>query len=155
MGTSTNGQICYGVAFEEGYEFPWDVERDGDIDEWWLYEVHGFKHSFEIYGADGNHLNGREPSREDVSRYFRESRGFAESHPMPVKLVNYCSGDCPMYALAVPSSFIRAGRGCPRGFDPALMAVTDAERDALLKFFADHGIEAPSDPKWLLTSYWG
>ena len=115
MGTSTNGQICYGVAFEDGYEFPWDADYDGDIDAWWIYEVHGFKHSVEIFDTAGCYLNGREPSPDEVSRYFKEIRDFSEAHPLPVKLVNYCSGDCPMYALAVPSSFIRAGRGCPRG----------------------------------------
>jgi hypothetical protein len=33
--------------------------------------------------------------------------------------------------------------------------VADDDRAALLKFFADHGIEAPEAPAWLLTSYWG
>lgn len=155
MGTSTNGQICHGVAFEEDFEFPWDAEHDGDIDSWWLYGVHGFKHSFEIYDANGNHLNGKQPSAEDISRYFKESREFVDANPLPVTLVNYCSGDYPMYAIAVPRTVINAFRGDPTEFDPAALTVTDAERDALLSFCADHGIEVPSEPKWLLTSYWG
>lgn len=32
MSTSTNGEICYGILFEEGYEFPWN---DGEMIEWW------------------------------------------------------------------------------------------------------------------------
>ena len=37
MGVSTDGQICFGIAFEECTEFPWDSEEyDGDIDAWWL-----------------------------------------------------------------------------------------------------------------------
>lgn len=155
MGTSTNGQICYGVVFDEEYEFPWDKEHDGDIDNWWLYEVHGFKHSFELFDADGCYLNGRKPSGEESSRYFNESMDFAAAQPLPVVLVNYCSGDCPMYVLAVPGTVITARRGFPEEFDPASLAVTDSGRDALLKFCSDHGIELFQDPTWLLTSYWG
>ena len=45
VGTSTNGQLCYGTAFVEDFEFPWG---DGEIEYWWTYTVHGFKHSFEL-----------------------------------------------------------------------------------------------------------
>lgn len=155
MGVSTNGQICYGVAFEDGYEFPWDKEHEGEIDSWWLYVVHGFKHSFEIFDSAGRYLNGREPSRKEVSRYFKESRDFADAHPLPVELVNYCSSESPMYALAVPCTVLTARRGYPAEFDPAALTVADDGSEALLKFCADHGIELPAKPKWLLTSYWG
>lgn len=155
MGVSTNGQICYGVAFDEGHEFPWSGEHDGDIDAWWLYGVHGFKHSFVLFDAFGKYLNGREPSREECSRYFAESREFVAAHPLPVALVNYCSGDCPMYALAVPRTILTARRGYPTEFDPAALTISDAEREALLKFCAEHGIDLPQEPAWLLTSYWG
>ena len=155
MGTSTNGQICYGVAFDEEHEFPWDEEHEGDIDSWWIYGVHGFKHSFELFDSAGCYLNGREPTREESGRYFAESSKFAAAHPLPVELVNYCSGDCPMYVLAVPSTVLTARRGYPTEFDPAALTVTDEGRDTLRKFCADHGIKPPKEPTWLLTSYWG
>jgi hypothetical protein len=154
MGVSTNGEIFYGVVFEEDYEFPWDKEHDGDIDAWWLYGVHGFKHSFELYDAMGNCLNGREPSSEESGRYFDESRAFVEAHPLPVELVNYCSGDYPMYALAVPGTVITARRGYPAEFDPATLTVKMEQVDALREFCADHEIEFPKEPAWLLTSCW-
>jgi len=152
MGTSTNGQLCYGVAFEEDFEFPWG---DGEIEDWWTYTVHGFKHSFELFDSDGNYLNGRKPPDGDVSRYFDERRAFDAEHRMPVVLVNYCSGDYPMYAVAVPSSERTATRGSPTAIDPASLVVSDDERAALLAFLADHRIEAPRMPAWLLTSYCG
>ena len=153
MGTSTNGQICFGVAFEEGFEFPWG---DGEIEDWWTYTVHGFKHSFELFDADGNYLNGRQPSKDETSRYFNERREFDAAQPaLPVLLVNYCSGECPMYVVAVPGSVRTARRGYPEGIDPSLLTVTVDERENLLKFFAAHGIEVPAEPAWLLTSYWG
>lgn len=152
MGTSTNGQICYGVAFEEGFEFPWG---DGEIEDWWAYTVHGFKHSFELFDGDGNYLNGSKPSKDDVSRYFEERRAFDAAHQLPVELVNYCSGDYPMYALAIPSTVRKASRGNPTVIDPTTLAVSATEHEALLKFMADHAIEASDSPAWLLTSYWG
>lgn len=155
MGTSTNGQICFGVAFDEGFEFPWTDEHDGDIDEWWIYGVHGFKHSVELFDASGNYLNGREPSTEERRRYFDERNKFASTRPLPVGLVNYCSGDYPMHAIVVPRTILTARRGDPAAFDPASLTVTDEERAALIKFCADHAIELPQEPMWLLTSFWG
>lgn len=29
MGTTTNGQIGYGIVFDEDFEFPWDMEDYG------------------------------------------------------------------------------------------------------------------------------
>jgi hypothetical protein len=66
MGVSTDGQIGYGVVFEEGYKFPWDKYPSGDIEDWWTEEVLGFKHSFEIYDIDGGYIGGQEPSRERI-----------------------------------------------------------------------------------------
>lgn len=152
MGTSTDGQICYGVAFDEDFEFPWG---DGDIDDWWTYTVNGFKHSFELFDSSGNYLNGRKPSSEESSKYFGERREFEAKHPIPIALVNYCSGECPMYAIAVPSTVMTARRGYPTAFDPDNLLVSEDERAGLLEFFAKHDIDAPSAPAWLLTSYWG
>jgi len=154
MGTSTNGLIFYGIAFDEEHEFPWSTEFE-EIEDWWIYGFHGFKHSFELFDAEGGYLNGREPSKEESGRYFAESRLFFENNPLPVELVNYCSGDCPMYALAARGSVITAKRGHPIEFDPRSLSVADDASDVILKFCSDHGIQPPKPPEWLLASYWG
>lgn len=151
MGTSTNGQLCYGVAFEEDFEFPWG----DDIEDWWVYTVHKFKHSFELFDSAGNYLNGREPSRDENARYWQERRDFEALHPLPVEVVNYCSGDYPMYLLAVPGTVRVARRGFAEPIDPSSLVVSDEDRDRLMGFLNDHGIDVPSPPGWLLTSYWG
>lgn len=156
MGQSTNGQICYGIAFEEGFEFPWEGEDgEADIQDWWTYHVNGFKHEFELYDEAGNHLPGKiPPSAEDLEKYYGPKRAFEKANPLPVKLVNYCSGDCSMYILAVPGSFKMARRGYPEEFNPADLVVTEEQKAALLKFCADHSIEMPEEPKWYLSSLW-
>ncbi|MEO8298773.1 MAG: hypothetical protein ABI574_13300 [Burkholderiales bacterium] len=154
MGTSTDGQICFGITFEEGHEFPWNkVDEYAEIEDWWAYDVHGLKHSVELFDGAGNYLNGREPSKEEKRRYFDEIRAFKDAHPLPVTLVNYCSGDCPMYVLAAPGSVRKASRGNPTEFDPSALCVAAEEVEALTRFCQEHGLEG--EPKWLLTSYWG
>lgn len=154
MTVSTNAQICYGVTFDEDFEFPWDDEKYEEIDDWWLHEVHGFKPSVELFGPDGEYLNGIEPSKEDVSRYFGEQRDFLKAHPLPVGLVNYCSCDYPMIILAVPRTVITARRGYPSAFNPFDLTVALEEREALLKFLSDHGLDQLQNPAWILSSLW-
>lgn len=156
MGVSTDGQIGFGVVFEEGYEFPWDKHTSEDIDDWWTEEVLGFKHSFEIYDEKGNYIGGEKPPQETIDRYYKEWSDFRDSHPkVPVELINYCSGDYPMYMLAVPSSCKSNSRGDAEEFDPAALRVTDAEKQTLLDFCKKYKLKYEKGPGWYLTSYWG
>ncbi len=155
MGQSTNGQLCYGIAFEDGFEFPWDVKHEGEIDDWWAFEVHGFRHSVELFDDDGNYLNGVEPSKEASRQYFAERDAFAALHPLPISLINYCSGEAPMFMMAVPSSVHSNRRGYPTVIDPSKLTVTDDEVDALIRFCSAHGISFDDEPHWFLSSYWG
>lgn len=156
MGVSTNGVICYGILFDEDSVFPWDDERyEGDIGNWWLYGVLGFKHSFDIYGEDGNYIDDKEPSDEDLSKYFDERYAALEENKLPIELVNYCSANVPMYILAVPSTIKRALRGYPTWFNPDELTVSDEEKLSLLSFCKTHGIVTLEAPMWWLSSYWG
>jgi hypothetical protein len=155
MGVTTDGQISYGVAFEEEFEFPWSEEREGDIYAWWIYDVLEFKHSTEIYAdTKSGYVGDVKPAEDVITAYHKERREFSNAHPLPVEVVNYCAGEYPMHILAVPRTVKTANRGEPTKFDPEELTVTDAERDALLKFCADHGI-THEEPAWMLTSYWG
>jgi hypothetical protein len=131
MGTSTDGQICYGIITDEDNEFPWDGDEfEGDEEEWWAWET------------------GWEPT--DECQY---SFQWNEKHPMPFKLVNYCSGDFPMWIVAVPETVINANRGYPKSFDPARLTVSTEGLEAFKEFLAKYSIEG--DAKWWLSSYWG
>lgn len=154
MGVSTDGQICYGVKFEEGYEFPWDIDHDGDIEEWWL-AVKGFKPSVEVYDSDGEYINGIEPEESVINNYYQEKRDFVKANPRPVEEVNYCSGNCPMYILAIPSSCKSNSRGYPESFKPEELAVTDEEKSGLAAFIEEYELEPESEPGWWLSSYYG
>ena len=156
MSTSTDALICYGIAFEDGFQFPWDAEHyDSDIESWWLHAL-GFRRSFEIYDVYGEYLGGVEPGEARVDQYYQEQRDFENASPkLPVELVVHCSDNFPMYILAVPRLCLRASRGHPERFHPVALTASDEERMALVEFCEAHGIECADEPRWWLSSYWG
>lgn len=157
MGQSTDGEISYGILFDEDTEFPWNAEQfENDIDNWWVEGVHGFKHSFEMFDEQGAWLPGFERDKAAHDRYYGERRAFEKAlPPLPVELVNVCHIDHPQYVLAVRGTVKTANRGYPKKFAPAELVVSDEQRAALLGFCAEHGIEPADEPSWWLSSYWG
>lgn len=84
MSVSTDGQICYGILLDEDAELPWKTEGYGyGIENWWIYGVHEFKHSVELYDNEGNHLNGVKPTGGTVRRLLSGKAKFLEGSPTP------------------------------------------------------------------------
>lgn len=138
MGQSTNGQLCYGVVFEDGYEFPWDAEPfDGDLEEWWRAE-NGFDDT-KGYPAEG---------------WLEYQKQFDAERPCPAKLINYCSGEYPMYMLAIPSTALTAWRGSPKRMD-ALPEMSEADQKAFALFLEKYDLKPEGEAGWYLSSYWG
>lgn len=138
MSTSTNGQLAYGLIFEDGYGFPWNDESfHGDFEDWWRTEQ-GFDES-KGYPAEG---------------WLEYQKEFDVEHPRPAEEINYCSGDYPMYMLAVPSSVRTAYRGSPERIE-ALPEVSAAGVSALLAFCEQYKLKPEGEIGWYLSSYWG
>jgi hypothetical protein len=139
MGVSTDGEIWYGVILgEQEEDFPW--EEEGDIEFWWQE-----KHSPGLMD-----LPTFEERHEERKRVERE-------HPLPVELVNYCSCDYPMYALAVPGVGLSASRGYPEKFNPYDLPQGEEMGEAvdrLLNFCHEYNIEFSDGPSWFLSSLW-
>lgn len=164
MGMSIYARISFGISFGEDYEFPWHDEKyDYDPEDWWIYEVRGYRNPFEILDEKGNFINGKQPSQYVLRQYFESRRVFLENNPLPVKIVYHCSSDYDMYIIAVHGSCRSALRGYPRSFDPNQLTVTDADKAKLIDFcekylkpFATKYSEFPKmEPKWYLSSYQG
>lgn len=156
MGTSTDGQICFGVMFEEDYEFPWNAEQyDDDIEAWWR-DVHGYKNPApNPFTEEGEYNDGFSSGDPRVSEYFDRQRDWMKKNPVPVTEVNYCSGDCPMIIIAVPSTVKTNNRGYPLEFSPSLLTVRVKEVKMLRDFCTKYGLAEDCTPKWWLSSYWG
>lgn len=73
MGQSTDGQISYGIMFEEGHDFPWEMYEEED----WM-EVNG-----------------------QTNYTYSEQRDYLKKNPLPFESVNVCSGDCPIFLRLV------------------------------------------------------
>lgn len=155
MGQSTDAQLCYGIAFDEGTEFPWtDDKYDNDIDDWWL-TIQGFKPTVEIYDEEGNWLNGVSRDDKAVGAYYNERAEFRRTmKPLPVELVTHCSCDYPMHILAVKGTLVTASRGHAEEIDVNMLGVWPRDEAALLNFCDDYGIEYETGPRWWLSSLW-
>lgn len=153
MGVSTDGQICYGVLFEEGFHFPWGESYD--IEDWWM-RTSGYKPSVEIYNEKGEYINGVRPERSVLDNYFEERGKFRDEHPVPVEMVNACSYDYPVWIVALKETFFKANRGYPVIIKEENIIITEEQRTALLDFFKKFDIDIEGkEPNWYLSSYWG
>lgn len=163
MDTSTDGEISFGIMFEEGFEFPWDqscddgeVEHDfgGDIEEWWRL-MNGFSIADSPFTQEGDYKPGVTKNDPRINSYFDRQYKWDLENPLPVQLISYKSGDCPAYILAVPQSVITANRGVPVEIQVNQLKTNDAAAKVLMDFCERFGIETDEKPKWWLSSYCG
>lgn len=155
MSTSTDGQICYGVVFEEDYEFPWDEEYGGDIEEWWLYESGWRWNGEEPFTPEGYFAHGFNDGDPRLDAYWDSRSEWQKDHPLPIILVNYQSSEVPAYILACPSTTRTANRGYPVRFNPLELVVSEDEKMSLLDFCRRYELTPNLEAGWYLTSYWG
>lgn len=158
MSTSTNANISYGIYFEEGFEFPWgeDTEWEGDMEEWWLIESGWTWDKESPFNSQGNYSPGFHADHPLVDQYFDSRRDWKKTHPCPVQEVNYQSGECPAYILAVPSTVLTARHGYPEVINTSYqLTETEEMRETLINFCKKYGIEHETGPQWYLSSYWG
>lgn len=156
MSVSTDGLIFFGWLFDNGHEFPWDSEREdgGDWTSWWR-KIGGCPQPRDEdapYDKGGNPKPG--VTEADTDAFWAMVIEWEKAHPMPFEIVNYCSCDYPMYAIAFKSSVKAAARGTPRKISicdlPAYEGI-DRFKSTLKKL----GIVLEGEPAWYLASYWG
>ena len=150
MGQSTDASICYGIPFDEGTEFPWD-DYD-DFDDWYLYEVLGYKPSIKLYDDDGEYINGVRPAQNLIDKVYDEKEVFIENNPKcPVELITHCHHEYPMYIIALRDTEQTANRGTVEEVNPLITH----NPNIITEFLQKYNIEYTQEPKWLLYSYWG
>lgn len=153
MGMSADAVLCYGMEFEEGYEFPWS-EID-DIDEWWRNEL-GFKHKKEIWKRDGSaYLDGI--TEEEKKFYYQEIHDFNEANPCPVSLVYCGSMDSGYYStvIAATEPMIRASWEKAEPFDPEGFKISPQVLHKYYEFMNKYFEDIFEGGKWLIACNWG
>lgn len=137
MGVSTDAILAYGYDLEEDEGVPEDfTENGGDL---------------------GEYLGKRAGLSEDD--WQGQS---ALARKCPVEIISHCSGDYPMYFLALnrntSESFhnnvfeIRCSRGSVVEVD--LPIPTDEEIERLHAFIEEHGFKVTGKLGWHLMSWW-
>lgn len=153
MGTSSYAKICFGIVFEEGFEFPWD--KHPDIEEWWFNEIHKYKPPFEIYDEKGNWLNGVKPSEDAIKEYYDHLHKFKSERPLPVELLNYCAYEQPMYILTLKETIKMVEFGEVLDINDLRLITNKNHEDILEDFCFDYGIVCDKPPTWYLTAFMG
>ena len=154
MSISTNGQLCYGGLFEEDYEFPWsNDEFDYDIEVWWQH-VKGFVNPIESpYDGKGNYKPGISYKSPIIKKYWDAVSEWTRNNPIPVKVINYCSDDCPMYLLTTKT--LTNGRGFPVEVKSEFFKNTEQAHKVLKAFLEEFNLVPDSVIGWWLSSYYG
>ncbi len=154
MSVSTNGQLCYGCLFEEGYEFPWsNDEFEYDIEVWWQH-VKGFVNPEESpYDENGNHKPGVSGDSRIVTKYWSAVSEWNKNNPIPVEVINYCSDNCPMYLLSTKTLTNR--RGFPVEVKLEFFKNTEQAHKVLVSFLEEFNLVPDSVIGWWLSSYYG
>lgn len=146
MGCNLNGQIHFGVAFEEYFEFPWGY----DIDEWWA-KIHNYVPLHQPYTPQGGYAEGWSRDDPRIKEYYQHQRDWFKANPLPVVL-EYCgTGDCSSTIIALPNKGLSVDWEAT-SFDPASLVVTDEEIQSIKGFLAKYEIDHDEDPAWLLLA---
>lgn len=132
MSTSTNAILAFG--FDLGEELPevWASEEGFEFTEW------------------AEKKAGLKWSADDKDFWKKRDAMLAG---LPATLVTHCSGEYPMYFLALPGSVTSAHRGTPVAV-AATGEPSGRQLTAMRKFCDDLGIEW-KEPAWHIFSYWG
>jgi hypothetical protein len=149
---STNGQICYGIRFNEGFEFPWDMGPwRGDHEAWWR-DVNGYESLEYPWAKDGNYNPGFDADDPRITAYFVHRRAWDKGNPFPVELVFCGDFNSSNTILAVGSSCVFADED-EESFNPVDLVVPYGGI-VLLNFCQTWNIES-DHPKWWLSTYRG
>ena len=97
-------------------------------------------------------------SKKQINEYYNHKQTFLKEHPVPVEIVNYCAGECPMFILAIPGTVKTASRGYPLRFVPKDLEAMIPSFDivqTLRSFCKKYELKYQGPPSWFLSSYWG
>lgn len=106
------------------------------------------------------------PLEEEAFEHFDEDDASAEqSGPAymacmgneedGVALERHCSGECPMYFVAIPKQTTTAWRGHPQNVTGKELIQRPEWDDTLRSFVTKHKLKTAGEPGWWIASDWG
>ena len=154
MGVDYTAYLVYGIAISDDIELPWSGEKhDGDEEDWWACEVHGYKPSVELYDEHGEYLPGTEGNQEMKDKFYQEWRDEKEAHPFPVDVRWTGTYDTPSFIITLPALKFESYWGSPEKVEDLTVLTKD---DKIIRAFVKKYIpEEKSEPAWYLTGIYG
>jgi hypothetical protein len=147
MGQSTDAILFFGFCWDKEDEYPWTVDGkidpDGDDAEIRYAAAVGITQPVVEYSDD--------PEVQKIFHNYWDARSKAMKKSK-CHVGTHCSGECPMYYVAVTESETKAYRGSPeviKNLDITLEWV-----ESLTNYCRKMGIEIDREPKWWLVSDW-
>jgi len=140
MSQSTDAILVFGIDYGGEPNFPWRDEdnEDLDLETWWA----------KLNGLSEPEVEFSEKTKPLFHEYWEKKTELFKA--CPIEELTHCSGEYPMYILAVKGTEKKASRGYPE-YNVSLEPV---DSFTLIKFCQDHNISMPSKPSWILCSDW-
>jgi hypothetical protein len=151
MGYDASATICFGLSFDEDFEFPWD----DDAEDWWIDVIHAYKPPFQLFDGQGRYIDGKTPTQKQIHEYYDHRQAFQEKHPLPAVFVHSGSDELSSPILAVPSSVVKTSWDAPAEIGAHIFASINAEELQKFKEFCMGYLGIVTDPKWYLSAYYG
>ena len=153
MGISSDGQLSYGIPFDEDFVFPWSEYVDGEIYEWWEVE-NGYTPLYHVFSG-GEYAPGFTKDDPRVYEEYDNNNRWRKENPIPIELVMYCSYDYPTYLIAAPEYNYSVSRGYASKIRLPSHEEIAKYRKTIVDFCNKWGIEMPCEPDFYLTSLYG
>ncbi|MCG5464298.1 hypothetical protein MED01_002464 [Micromonospora sp. MED01] len=160
MGTSTNAILAYG--YDLGSDDEWKLEGSGEYGEydfnthdWYSEDEDGYTDFVESVEAKLLAAHGFTETDWQVDGFYRRQKEAKAA--MGVEVVTHCSGESPMYVLAVKEITAYRGDCKVLDFDSLNREATEGGYDEKLRAaLSALGLTPKQDrAQWLLCSYWG
>lgn len=152
MGCDISGQINFGIAFGEGFEFPWDDEKYDGIESWWM-DIHGYVPLYKPFTPEGNYAEGWTHHDPRFGEYFTHQGEWMEKNPIPVEVDSFGTGDYSLYMIILPKVGLGTSWDATK-FDPKQLVVSGEQVKVITDFLDKYEIEYEDEPAWLLSSYY-
>lgn len=151
MGVSTDGILCYGFSLgDEGGVLPsWLLDGDPEDEDSNAIEFVDFLAKLYELPHPGE-WSGDEATLARFHEYWDKQRQLEKD--VGIEVVNHCSGEYPMFILAVAESVKTAARGSITELGQNTTANPEWE-DKLRAFCEKAGIKF-EEPQFLLCSMW-
>lgn len=135
MSKSSIANLSFGIAFEEGFKFPWsDISKyDDGINDWWL-EITGYI----------------EPNNYS----YEKEKEWLELHPIPIEIVHYCACDYHMDIIATRCYSVEWGETLNITLEQFAVNIEQDTR-IIVDFLNKYNIQYEGSPAWILSSFYG